>query len=86
MLEYGITEDDIGYSVEIDGSWCAKSNEILAKYDSYTRKKYIMLLHSSEKNTMNAVEFILSMNEQIEILMKLLKKLNDIVEKLVYLH
>lgn len=86
VLEYGITEDDIGYSVEIDGSWYAKSNEILAKYDSYSREKYIMVLPSQEDNSLFATKFILSMNKQIELLMKILKKLNDLVERLVYLH
>ena len=45
-----------------------------------------MVLPSQEDNSLFATKFILSMNEQIELLMKILKKLNDIVERLVYLH
>lgn len=82
LIKYTIVDSKDEYWVELDGSWYAKCDEVIFKYEAENRKKTIFISSNIIYNFSKIEEFVDSVNEYIEKMLRMVKDLNDLLIKL----
>lgn len=78
IVKYTILDEEDEYTIENDGSWKARHDELIIEYDAFERKRTIVVSPNQFQNLF----FISDINKNIDILIKVIRELNELMRKI----